>query len=137
MKNRQSFLTAFLMSTIMIVWYNVFLSLTDDLTGTLDQDKVGLMLLQVVIVIKFFSASVVVMPSEVSIKQLVTGYIAADLLFCLPLFWNTSLLYFSAEMVIAQAVLSVIYVASERRMPPRWEIISEWDISGDLIFQGI
>ena len=137
MKNRQSFLTAFLMGTIMIVWYNVFLSLTYNLAGTMDQDRVGLMMLQAVVVIKFFSASVVVMPLEVNIKQLIAGYIAADLLFCFPLFWNKSLFPFSAEMVIAQAVLSVIYMTSERRTSARPRLVSEWDLSGDLIFQGL
>jgi hypothetical protein len=137
MKNRQSFLTAFLMGTIMIVWYDVFLLLTNDLTATLDQDKVGLFLLQAVIVIKFIGASVVVMPSAVNIKQLIAGYLTADLLFSFPLFWSKPQFSFSVEMVVAQVVLSLIYVASQRRISAKPRLVSEWGMSGDLIFQGI
>lgn len=136
MKNRQSFLTAFLTGAVMIVWYNVFLLLTDNLTETMHQDIIGLMLLQAMTVIKFFTASVVVMPSAVNIKQMVTGYIAADLLFFVPLFWNKSLFSFSAEMVLAQVILLVIYVASERRTSASPQLVSVWGMSGELILQG-
>jgi len=137
MKNRQSFLTAFLMGTIMIVWYNVFLLLSDDPTDKINQDTLGLTLLQAVIVIKFVSASVVLMPSAVNVKQLVAGYIAADLLFGFPLFWNKSLFAFSVEMILAQVILSLIYMATLRRTSERPRLISEWDLSGELIIQGI
>lgn len=115
MKNLKTFLTALLIGTFMIVWYNVFLLLTNDLDATSDQDKVGLLLQQAVIVVKFFSISIVAMPSSVNVKQLVAGYIAADLLFVFPMFWDKYIFSFLVEMLIAQAVLSVIYSVSERR----------------------
>jgi hypothetical protein len=130
MKNRQSFLTAFLMGTILILWHNVFL------LETKNHDPVGITLLQAVMVIKFICASVILMPSELNIKQLVAGYITANLLFGFPLFWNKSLLPFSVEMVIAQVILSVIYAAAERRTSERTGLIAEWDLSGGLIIQG-
>jgi hypothetical protein len=123
------------MGTIMIISDSVFLLSANDMAGAISQDKVGLLLLQAVIFIKFISASVVVMPAGINLKQVMAGYAVADLIFCFPLFWNKPLFFFSGAMVFAQVVLLMIYAIAERRAPAKAVAEHEWKTANNLIFQ--
>jgi hypothetical protein len=137
MKNLQCFLTACLISMIMIVGYKVAIVTINDQMDIMHQDMVSLLLLQAVFVIKYVSGSVVTMPSSVNIKQVMAGYIVADLIFCVPSFWSKSLFPFSAEMLIAQAAILLVYAKMERRTSEKTESLHEWETANELVFQGI
>jgi lysylphosphatidylglycerol synthetase-like protein (DUF2156 family) len=135
MKKQQCFYTALLMSLIMIVWSNVFVFLIND-QADLRPGSFCLLLLQAVLVMKYVSGTLLAMPGNIKLKQVIAGFFCADLLIGIPLTYGNSSLVFSAEILIAQLVLVVFYSLTERRAV---QTASQpvWEPNNKLILQGV
>lgn len=133
MKNLKCFLTAFLTSLSMVVWYSVFLMLINNKTAIILQANVVPLLLQFIFIIKYISSSVVVMPGEVNLKQFIAGYIIADAAICLPMMWGKSVFSFLAEMLIGQTVLLLIYTIAKRRPSAKPSLWLKWRTENELV----
>ncbi|WP_133300169.1 hypothetical protein [Mucilaginibacter terrenus] len=135
MRNRQSFYTTFLMSFLMIFWQTILLKLIGGQEGSHQPDSFGLMILQIVMAIKCISSSVIIMPSAPNLKQIIAGYIAADMLIAFPLLLSNHLFLLPSGIVISQVVLTIIYFTSDRRLFRRTRTIQQWETSGALVFR--
>ncbi|WP_374950103.1 hypothetical protein [Mucilaginibacter sp.] len=135
MKNRQSFFTAFLLSMILVIWYNITLLILNDQPGHTDHDQTGLLLLQVLLIVKFISVFIITMPANLSFKQLTAGFIAADLIYGLPLVFNKTAYSFPPEILIVQILLVCIDLVPGRRRAHVTDVFYKWRTSEEIIIQ--
>lgn len=95
MKDPYSFFTAFLVSSITILWYEILMP------------EGGRCFLQAVLIIKFLCCFMVAGPF--SPRQAMAGFLLSDIFLAVLLFGNSPVLAFSAEMLAAQAALFIAY----------------------------
>jgi hypothetical protein len=135
MKKQLSFFTAFIMSLIMIVWSNVFMLLIND-QADLQQGSICLLFLQIVLVLKYVSGTLLAMPGSVLLKQVIAGFICADIFVGVPIGCSQGTFRFTAEILIAQLALVIVYSLTERRSNVKIGATALWQPNHELSLHG-
>jgi hypothetical protein len=109
MKKIACFSIVALTSVAMFVSVGLCLKFRFELLGTSEGAKTGFIILQVLLLIKYLAAIIILTPAKVSINQLALGFLAADLLVGILSIPQASFLILPVPIVITQVMLLLIY----------------------------